>query len=48
MTPAQVAECVVDAIRSERFYVLTHPEMSGMARGRADDIEAGRGPSRGF
>jgi NAD(P)-dependent dehydrogenase (short-subunit alcohol dehydrogenase family) len=27
MPPAEVAEIVVDAIRNDRFYVLTHPEM---------------------
>jgi len=47
MTPAQVAECVVAAIREERFYVLTQPELGGMARMRADDIAAGRNPTQG-
>ena len=27
MPPSEVAEMVVDAIRTDRFYVLTHPEM---------------------
>jgi NAD(P)-dependent dehydrogenase (short-subunit alcohol dehydrogenase family) len=27
MPPSEVAEMVLDAIRSDRFYVLTHPEM---------------------
>jgi len=27
MPPGEVAEMVVDAIRTDRFYVLTHPEM---------------------
>jgi NAD(P)-dependent dehydrogenase (short-subunit alcohol dehydrogenase family) len=48
MAPAQVAAVVVEAIRAERFYVLTHPEMAGLARGRADDIAAGRNPSQAF
>ena len=48
MAPAEVAACVVEAIRSERFYVLTHPELGGMARTRAEDIAAGRGPTQGF
>ena len=48
MAPAEVASCVVEAIRSERFYVLPHPEMGGMARVRADDIAAGRNPTQGF
>jgi hypothetical protein len=27
MPPAEVAAIVVDAVRADRFYVLTHPEM---------------------
>jgi NAD(P)-dependent dehydrogenase (short-subunit alcohol dehydrogenase family) len=48
MTPAAVAECVIAAIQAERFYVLTHPELGGMARTRADDIAAGRNPTQGM
>jgi short-subunit dehydrogenase len=48
MAPAQVAACVLDAIRSERFYVLPHPELAGVARMRADDIAAGRSPTQGM
>jgi NAD(P)-dependent dehydrogenase (short-subunit alcohol dehydrogenase family) len=48
MAPAQVAGVVVEAIRAERFYVLPHPEMGGLARGRADDIAAGRNPTQAF
>jgi NADP-dependent 3-hydroxy acid dehydrogenase YdfG len=48
MAPAQVADAVVAAIRAERFYVLTHPELGGLARTRADDIAAGRSPTQGF
>lgn len=48
MAPAEVAAQVVAAIRDERFYLLTHPEFSGMARTRADDIEAGRSPTQGM
>jgi NAD(P)-dependent dehydrogenase (short-subunit alcohol dehydrogenase family) len=48
MTPAGVAECVFAAILAERFYVLTHPELGGMARMRADDIAAGRNPTQGM
>jgi NAD(P)-dependent dehydrogenase (short-subunit alcohol dehydrogenase family) len=47
MPPADVAARVVEAIRGERFYVLTHPEFAGMARMRADDIAAGRSPTQG-
>jgi NAD(P)-dependent dehydrogenase (short-subunit alcohol dehydrogenase family) len=48
IAPVQVADAVVDAVRSERFYVLTHPELGGLARTRADDIAAGRPPTQGF
>jgi NAD(P)-dependent dehydrogenase (short-subunit alcohol dehydrogenase family) len=47
IAPAEVAGCVVAAIQSERFYVLTQPEMSAMAKTRADDIAAGRNPTQG-
>ena len=43
--PAEIAAQVVDAIRERRFYVLTHPEMSGAVQARADDILSG-GPPR--
>ena len=46
MVPPEVAACVVEAIRGERFYVLTHPELGAMAQTRADDIAAGRNPAR--
>jgi len=42
--PAEVAAHVVDAIRSGRFYVLTHPEMNDAIRRRADDVLAGGPP----
>jgi NAD(P)-dependent dehydrogenase (short-subunit alcohol dehydrogenase family) len=48
MAPAEVAEHVLAALRAARFYVLTHPELAGMARMRADDIAAGRSPSQGM
>jgi NAD(P)-dependent dehydrogenase (short-subunit alcohol dehydrogenase family) len=44
MDPAQVAGHVVDAIRSGRFYVLTHPEMSEGVRQRAEAVLAGAPP----
>ncbi len=48
MAPAEVASRVVDAIRDERFYILTHPEMTPMIEHRMDDIVQGRNPSPGF
>jgi NAD(P)-dependent dehydrogenase (short-subunit alcohol dehydrogenase family) len=42
--PAEVAAHVVDAIRSGRFYVLTHPEMNDAIRRRAEEVLAGGPP----
>src|SRR5579884_462617 len=38
MPPAQVADAVFQAIREERFYILTHPEGKGWIRTRMEDI----------
>lgn len=47
MHPDEVAEQVVQAIRGEQFYVLTHPEaLRERARVRAEDIVLGRDPTR--
>ena len=43
--PAEVAAQVVDAIRSGRFYVLTHPEMNDAISRRAEEVVAGGPPS---
>lgn len=45
LPPERVAELVVDAIRSERFYILTHPEWKGMIRARMEGILEERTPS---
>jgi NAD(P)-dependent dehydrogenase (short-subunit alcohol dehydrogenase family) len=45
LAPDRVAGLVVDAIRAERLYVLTHPEWKGMIRQRMDDIMAERNPT---
>jgi NAD(P)-dependent dehydrogenase (short-subunit alcohol dehydrogenase family) len=43
MPPAEVAAMVVDAIRTDRFYVLTHPEMIlDQVRARTQGILDGR------
>lgn len=42
--PAMVGRAVVDAIRAERFYILTHPEMMAAFRERAKDVLEGRNP----
>jgi len=48
MEPSAVAGHVVDAIRSHRFYVLTHPEMGESVRRRAEDVLAGGPPGTAF
>jgi NAD(P)-dependent dehydrogenase (short-subunit alcohol dehydrogenase family) len=45
MPPAQVADAVFQAIREERFYILTHPEGKVWIRTRMDDILQQRNPS---
>jgi NAD(P)-dependent dehydrogenase (short-subunit alcohol dehydrogenase family) len=45
LDPAEVASMVVDAIRSDRFYVLTHPEWQSMVRDRVDRMLGGQNPS---
>jgi NAD(P)-dependent dehydrogenase (short-subunit alcohol dehydrogenase family) len=44
MPPAEVAGIVVDAIREERFYVLTHPDMKRLVEQRFDAILDGSAP----
>jgi NAD(P)-dependent dehydrogenase (short-subunit alcohol dehydrogenase family) len=45
MDPSVVADHVVEAVRSDRFYVLTHPELTGAIRRRAEDMLAGAPPT---
>jgi len=45
ISPQQVAEYVFDAIRNERFYILTHPESKLLIRKRMQDILEDRSPS---
>jgi NAD(P)-dependent dehydrogenase (short-subunit alcohol dehydrogenase family) len=45
LSPAAIADQVLDAIRDERLYILTHPEMSGIVRTRFDDILAQQNPA---
>jgi NAD(P)-dependent dehydrogenase (short-subunit alcohol dehydrogenase family) len=44
LQPAHVAQLVVDAIREQRFYVLTHPEWQGTVRDRVDRMLSGENP----
>jgi NAD(P)-dependent dehydrogenase (short-subunit alcohol dehydrogenase family) len=48
MDPSEVAGHVVDAIRSGRFYVLTHPEFNEGIRRRAEEVLAGAPPGMAF
>jgi NAD(P)-dependent dehydrogenase (short-subunit alcohol dehydrogenase family) len=43
--PAVVADRVIDAVRTNTFYVLTHPELTPALQTRFDDIVQGRPPS---
>ena len=43
--PAAVAALVIDAVRDNRFYVLTHPGMLPIIATRHEDILSGRNPS---
>ncbi len=44
LPPSEAAARVVDAVKQERFYVLTHPEFEARVRERMEDILAGRNP----
>jgi NAD(P)-dependent dehydrogenase (short-subunit alcohol dehydrogenase family) len=43
--PEQVADRVIDAIRAERFWILTHPEFKTNIRTRTEDILEERQPT---
>ena len=45
IAPSMVAERVIDAVRTETFYVLTHPELDDAITTRFDDILLRRPPS---
>jgi hypothetical protein len=45
MPPDRVAACVVDAIRTNRFWVLSHPEWKEYVRIRLEDVLQDRNPS---
>jgi NAD(P)-dependent dehydrogenase (short-subunit alcohol dehydrogenase family) len=47
MPPAEVAGLVVDAIRSEWFWILTHPEYGPLATRRMEGAAEGRNPELG-
>ena len=43
--PAAVADRVIDAVRTDTFYILTHPELNDAIETRAQNILRGRPPS---
>ncbi len=45
LPPEQVADAVLDAIRNENFYILTHPEGNEVIKARMQDILEGRNPT---
>ncbi|HEX4128292.1 MAG TPA: SDR family NAD(P)-dependent oxidoreductase [Acidimicrobiales bacterium] len=45
IAPSTVADRVIDAVRTNTFYILTHPELEGAITTRFDDIVQGRAPS---
>lgn len=44
VNPASVAEMVLEGIRHDRFYILTHPQFSKLIRLRMENILEGRSP----
>lgn len=44
LPPSEVAQQVLDAIREERFYVLTHPQFARQIRERMEDLVENRVP----
>jgi NAD(P)-dependent dehydrogenase (short-subunit alcohol dehydrogenase family) len=48
LLPEQVADMTFDAIRGNKFYILTHPDMKPAIRRRMDNILEERNPSRFF
>jgi hypothetical protein len=45
LPPEQVAAAVVDAIKDERFYIITHEQMKEQVSTRLSDIVGGRNPT---
>ena len=48
LDPATVAAMVLDAVKTNRFYILTHDDWKPMMHDRFDDIREGRSPTPGF
>jgi NAD(P)-dependent dehydrogenase (short-subunit alcohol dehydrogenase family) len=48
MSPQQAADIVFQAIRNEKFYIFTHPEMKPLIQLRMEDILQERNPTNAF
>jgi hypothetical protein len=48
MAPEQVADLVFAAIREDKFYIFTHPEMKLLIQRRMENILNERNPAIGF
>jgi NAD(P)-dependent dehydrogenase (short-subunit alcohol dehydrogenase family) len=48
MEPRQVADCVFNAIREEKFYIITHPDRKAFVQMRTEDILQERNPTNPF
>ena len=48
LSPDQVADVVFEAIRINRFYILTHPTWKPLIQQRMENIQNDRGPASGF
>ena len=48
LPPAEVAAMVVDAVKADRFYILTHDDWRGSVETRMGDILEGRNPAPMF
>ncbi|MEP7199737.1 MAG: SDR family NAD(P)-dependent oxidoreductase [Chloroflexota bacterium] len=48
IAPEKVADMVFDAVRSEKFYIFTHPEMKPAIRRRMENIMSEQNPTFGF
>lgn len=48
MSYQQVADCVFNAMREEKFYILTHPDWKPLVQMRMEDILQERNPTNPF
>ncbi len=45
LDPLDVGRLVVESVKENRFYILTHPEWNDMIRARMENILEGRNPT---